>query len=71
MTLMDEVYQGVLPEMARNDIPDTTENRIIFLTGLLDGWAEDPDDSLDKSLYVAAVALEVSLLQIKMSKFVR
>jgi hypothetical protein len=37
-----EIYDHVLPEMAANNIEDTTENRIKVLTGLQTAWSEEP-----------------------------
>lgn len=65
MQLIDTVYQAVLPEMAAKGIEDTTENRIYFLTGLLEAWTENDDSCIEKSCYVIAVSLEISHLQIK------
>lgn len=66
MTRVEEIYAAVLPEMARNEIPDTTENRIIFLQGLYDGWKEDPESSLEKVLYQVALHGEITLLKLKL-----
>lgn len=65
-TRMEEIYETVLPEMAANDIEDTTENRIAFLTGLYDGWKEDPETSLEKTFYMMALNSEIMSLKLKL-----
>jgi hypothetical protein len=65
-TKVEEIYESVLPEMAKNDIEDTVENRISFLQGLQDAWAEDSDDSLEKALWQVALAGELLSLETKL-----
>jgi len=49
------INDAVIAEMAANDIEDTPENRYSFLQGLQEGWNEDPDTSIEKSLYQIAL----------------
>ena len=63
---MEEIYEAVLPEMAENDIEDTTANRAIFLEGLFDAWREDSDDSIEKSLYMMALNAEIMSLKLQL-----
>lgn len=65
-TKVEEIYDAVLPHMAANGIEDTTENRFYALSGLKDAWAEDKDESLEKSLYVLALSSELLMLKIKL-----
>ena len=60
MTLMSEVYEFVLPEMAANGIEDTTLNRATFLKGMVDAWIEDgAEEHPNKPAYIAAVQSEI------------
>lgn len=65
---IDEIYAAVLPEMAEKGIEDTLENRHAFLTGLKDGWLEDEEESLEKSLYVLSITMEIAMLQLKINR---
>lgn len=68
MTRMEEIYEKVLPEMASQGIEDTTENRILFLTGLYDGWKEDTSDNcLEKTLYLVALHSEITILKLNLT----
>lgn len=62
MTLIEEIYEAVLAEMAVNNIPDTPANRLEFLQGLSDAWKEDPDTSLEKLRYQMALTTEIFTL---------
>jgi hypothetical protein len=66
MTRIEEIYEFVLPEMKANDIEDTTFNRMLFLEGLRDGWKEDSETSLEKSLYMIAINGEIFILKMKL-----
>lgn len=57
--LMDEIYEAVLPEMKSHGIEDTTENRLIFLTGVKEAWMEDADKSHEKMRYMMAISFEI------------
>lgn len=70
MTRIEEIYETVLPEMEANGIEDTIENRIVFLQGLYDGWKEDEDRCIEKTLYQIALISEINVLKIKL-KFPR
>lgn len=63
-TRIDTIYEFVLPEMAANNIPDTTKNRIAFMQGLFDAWEEDTDTSLEKILFMLALNGEIVNLQL-------
>lgn len=65
-TRMEEIYEAVLPEMAAHDIEDTTSNRIEFLTGLYDGWNEEPNKSIEQILYMIALSAEITFLKIQL-----
>lgn len=65
MTRIEEIYATVLPEMDTNDIEDTVENRIVFLTGLQDAWKEDTDISVEKSMYQVALSTEIFVLKMR------
>ena len=58
-TKIEEIYDFVLPEMAENNIEDTSEHRMWFLEGLRDGWREDTDISIEKSMYMFAITAEI------------
>lgn len=57
--MLKEIYDAVLAEMADKNIEDTTENRLTFLTGLSDGWAEDESVSVEKALYQLVLSTEI------------
>lgn len=61
-TRTEEITEAAQAEMDRLDIDYTTENRIGFLSGMRDSWLADPEQSLDKTLYIAAVSGEISRL---------
>lgn len=63
--LMAKIYETVLPEMAEHGIEDTTSNRIAVLSGLWDAWNEDDTHSVEKSMYMTALAFEILHLQLK------
>ena len=58
-TKIEEIYDFVLPVMAKNNIEDTSEHRIWFLEGLRDSWREDTDTSIEKSMYIFAITAEI------------
>jgi len=65
MSLIEEIYAAVLPEMKANDIEDTVENRIIFLTGLRNSWLEENDDwGTTKGFYLMSLTNEIVRLKI-------
>jgi hypothetical protein len=66
MTRIEEIYAAVLPEMEANGIEDTTENRIVFLQGLYDGWKEDEDTSIEKTFYMLALHSEIFGLKLRL-----
>jgi len=69
--LIGEVYKEILPEMARHEIPDTTDNRITFLLGLLDGWKDQRGGGPNAyrreimQAYMSAVNFEITMLKLK------
>lgn len=70
LTRIEEIYAFVLPELASNQIEDTTANRLSALQGLMDGWKELQEDisieqSIEKSLYMLALSTEIFVLQMK------
>jgi hypothetical protein len=68
MNKMNEIYAEVLPEMERQGIADTSENRILFLRGMLDSWLEDKDDAnYHKVFYLMSVQTEIIRLKSKMA----
>ncbi len=69
MTRIEEIYEFMLPEMKKNNIEDTTENRLLFLQGLQDAWNEDPEASLEKVFYKLAVQSEIALLMLEVRGF--
>lgn len=62
MTLIEEIYAGVLPELARHGIEDTTEHRLWALQGLRDGWMEE-DLPPEAGPYIAACTVEIFKLK--------
>lgn len=67
MTMLDEIYDQVLPEMAAAGIEDTIPNRITMLTEIVKVWEADEDDSVDKSLWISIVKTEISMLGVRAS----
>ena len=67
MTMLDEIYDQVLPEMAAAGIEDTIPNRITMLTEIVKVWEADEDDSIDKSLWISIVKTEISMLGVRAS----
>jgi hypothetical protein len=70
MTRIEEINNAMLSEFKTHQIEDTIENRIVFLTGLQDGWNEDTDvldfdQQAEKSLYQMALSAEIFGLQLK------
>ncbi len=65
MTRTEEINARMLEEFKENDIEDTIENRYFFLQGLQEGWNEDPEKSIEKSLYQLALSIELTLLGVK------
>lgn len=63
--MIEIVYERVLEEMKKEEIPDTTENRIAMLEGLRDGWEEEDGDNPDAVPWIIAVTLELTKLNIK------
>ena len=63
MTKIEEINEAMLDEFKTHGIEDTTTNRMDFLYGLLDAWREDPFTSIEKSLYVLALNLEIARLR--------
>jgi len=66
MTRIEEIYENVLPVMKDNNIEDTPQHRLWALQGLLAGWKEDVDDSVEKSLYMAALTGELFRLRMEL-----
>jgi hypothetical protein len=66
MSLIQEIYDHILPELAANGFEDTVENRLLALQGLLDAWMEDPEENFSKTMYVSAVRLEISMLKCRL-----
>lgn len=67
MTMLDEIYDQVLPEMAAAGIEDTIPNRITMLTEIVKVWEADEDDSIDKKLWISIVKTEISMLGVRAS----
>lgn len=67
MTMLDQIYDQVLPEMAAAGIEDTIPNRITMLTEIVKVWEADEDDSVDKSLWISIVKTEISMLGVRAS----
>lgn len=68
MTMLDELYDQVLPEMAAAGIEDTIPNRITMLTGIVKVWeADTTDNCIDKSLWISLVKTEISMLNVRAS----
>lgn len=65
MTMLDEIYDQVLPEMAAAGIEDTIPNRITMLTEIVKVWEADENDSVDKSLWISIVKTEISMLGVR------
>lgn len=57
--LIEEIYAAVLPELAANNIEDTTANRLSALTGISAAWQEDKSNSVEKALYQLALSAEI------------
>lgn len=66
-TKLEEIYEAVLPEMEAHGIEDTDANRHAFLSGMRDAWVEDPFKSIEKTLYVVAINLEIARLAAKIN----
>lgn len=66
MTRIDTINEFMLKTMEEEEIEDTIENRIAFLTGLGDAWREDTDTSIEKTLYQVALMSEITSLNIKL-----
>ena len=64
MTMLDEIYANVLPELEANGIEDTPLHRLWALEGLLDGWMED-NPPPEAQPWINTVRLEIALLKIK------
>ena len=58
-----EIYDAMIEEMQRLKIEPTPDNQLSFLTGLRDGWKEDPTVSLEKSLYMITINTMLFRLQ--------
>lgn len=41
MTMIEEIYEEVLPMLNRIGVPDTPQHRVWALQGLVDGWLQD------------------------------
>lgn len=64
MSMIEEIYERVLPEMKASGIEDTIPNRIAFLQGMNDAWREDDSFSITKPFYILAVSLEIQRLTV-------
>lgn len=63
MTKIDEIYAAVLPAMAHENISDTPQNRLNFLTGVREAWLEDGTVSFEKWLYLMTIGNEIIRLR--------
>ena len=61
--MIQDIYDEALPEMAKNGIEDTPENRIAFLTGMMEAWEEDPAENPLKTMWVFALSVELTRLR--------
>lgn len=61
MSRRDEINQAMLKEFKLHDIEDTPANRRDFLTGLRDSWVEDTESSIEKTMYLMTINLEITL----------
>jgi hypothetical protein len=52
----EEILTAVTAELTSQGYEVTSENLYWCLTGLQDGWKEDPSTSLEKSLYMIALS---------------
>lgn len=67
MTKIEEINARMLEEFKAHDIEDTMENRYSFLQGLQEAWNEDPDTSIEKSLYQIALSVELTILRVRIT----
>ena len=61
------IEEAMVQEMTEQGIDDTPENRLAFLTGLQEGWREDPSTSLEKSMYLVTISLMITRYRIKVA----
>lgn len=64
MPKIDEINEAMLDAFKTEGLEDTNANRLDFLIGLHDAWSEDPSTSIEKSLYVLALNLEITRLRV-------
>lgn len=72
MTKAEEIEAAMLSEFSEKGWEDTTETRILFLTGLQDAWNEEPapedlEEHLMKSSYQLALTIMLGTLKMKRS----
>ncbi len=63
MTRLDEINNIVEVFLEDTCYEDTPEVRIAFLEGLRDCWKEDPEQCLEKSLYLMTLGFELMRLK--------
>lgn len=67
MSRRKTIEDAMLAEFTSQGIEDTPTNRHDFLLGLRDGWLEDDDKSLEKSLYMFTINTMISMLALKIT----
>jgi hypothetical protein len=63
---LEEINREMLREFKKHGVEDTTQNRISFLTGLKDGWMEEPVEDeyrLEKTMYELTIVIEIARLR--------
>lgn len=65
---IDEINEAMLQEFVKENIEDTLDNRIVFLTGMRDAWYEDPEINFEKTFYMLAISDEIRRLKIEYLK---
>jgi hypothetical protein len=64
MTMIETIYETLLPELAANGVEDTPLHRLWALEGLVDGWEED-NPPTEAQPWIRAAKFEIVLLKIK------
>lgn len=54
-TRNETIEKFMLQEMAKANLEPTINNKISYLEGLRDGFKEDPEESLEKTMWVTTV----------------
>lgn len=64
---VEEIYNVVLPAMAKNNIEDTIQNRLIALLELHDMWKDEVKTDPRALVWVVALVGEIKRLQYKIA----